>query len=140
MGLRAFLNETPIGEIRWKYAASPRFRNQEGKPEQWELRCLTGAEDEALRMACVRRVPVPGRRGIFMSEPDPDLYLGKLAAACTVYPDLRDRELQDSYRVMGEDALLKAMLTAGEYAAYLEKAQEICGFGLESQEVDEAKN
>ena len=41
---------------------------------------------------------------------------------------------------MGEDALLKAMLTAGEYAAYLEKAQEICGFGLESQEVDEAKN
>ena len=37
---------------------------------------LAGAEDEALRMACVRRVPVPGRRGIFMSETDPDLYLG----------------------------------------------------------------
>ena len=42
---------------------------------------------------------------------------------------------------MGADALLKAMLTPGEYANYLNKVQEICGFDITLQdEVDEAKN
>ena len=42
---------------------------------------------------------------------------------------------------MGADALLQAMLTPGEYANYLTKVQEICGFDITLQdEVDEAKN
>lgn len=70
-----------------------------------------------------------------------DLYLGKLAVACTVFPNLNDKELQDSYKVMGADALLKTMLTPGEYAEYLTKIQEVCGFDTTMQdEVDEAKN
>ena len=68
-------------------------------------------------------------------------YLGKLAAACTVYPNLNDTVLQDSYRVMGADNLLKAMLSAGEFAAFVEKLQQICGFDSSLQDqVDEAKN
>ena len=52
-----------------------------------------------------------------------------------------DKELQDSYKVMGADALLKTMLTPGEYAEYLTKIQEVCGFDTTMQdEVDEAKN
>ena len=54
-------------------------------------------------------------------ETDFNQYLGKLAAACTVYPNLNDTVLQDSYRVMGADNLLKAMLSAGEFAAFVEK-------------------
>ena len=61
--------------------------------------------------------------------------------ACTVFPNLNDKELQDSYKVMGADALLKTMLTPGEYAEYLTKIQEVCGFDTTMQdEVDEAKN
>ena len=61
--------------------------------------------------------------------------------ACTVFPNLNDAGLQDSYKVMGAEALLKAMLTPGEYADYLNKVQEICGFDITLQdEVDEAKN
>ena len=65
----------------------------------------------------------------------------RLAVACTVFPNLNDKELQDSYKVMGADALLKTMLTPGEYAEYLTKIQEVCGFDTTMQdEVDEAKN
>ena len=43
--------------------------------------------------------------------------------------------------MMGADALLKAMLTPGEYADYLTKIQEVCGFDETLQdEVDEVKN
>jgi hypothetical protein len=64
-----------------------------------------------------------------------------LAVACTVFPDLNNKELQDSYKVMGADVLLKTMLTPGEYADYVQKVQEVCGFDTSLQdEVDEAKN
>jgi hypothetical protein len=70
-----------------------------------------------------------------------NLYLGKLAVACTVYPNLNDKALQDSYKVMGAENLLKTMLTSGEYAEYLQKVQEVCGFDVPLQdEVDDAKN
>jgi hypothetical protein len=42
---------------------------------------------------------------------------------------------------MGEDALLKEMLTAGEYIAYIKKVKEVNGFNISEREiVDEAKN
>jgi hypothetical protein len=69
------------------------------------------------------------------------MYLGKLAVACTVFPNLNAKELQDSYKVMGAEALLKAMLTPGEYASYVEKVQEVCGFSTPiEEEIEEAKN
>lgn len=42
---------------------------------------------------------------------------------------------------MGEDALLKAMLTPGEYSDYLAKVQEVNGFDIAMDElVEDAKN
>lgn len=111
------------------------------KPMEWEIKAISGTEDEAIRKECAKRVPIPGRKGQYQKETDLDLYLGKLAVACTVFPNLNDAALQDSYHVMGADALLKAMLTNGEYSAYLAKVQEICGFDIPfQQEVDQAKN
>lgn len=108
---------------------------------EWEIKAISSTEDEALRKACTKRVPVPGKKNQFQRELDADAYLGKLAVACTVFPNLNDKELQDSYKVMGGDALLKAMLTPGEYADYLTKIQEVCGFDETLQdEVDEVKN
>ena len=76
-----------------------------------------------------------------MEKTDFALYTGKLVVACVVYPDLNDAALQDSYGAMGADTLVKKMLTAGEYAALLEKVQEINGYDKDMSElVDEAKN
>ena len=107
----------------------------------WEIKTISATEDEALRKACAKRVPVPGKKNQYQRETDYDMYLGKLAVACTVFPDLNNADLQNSYHVMGGEALLKAMLTPGEYAEYVSKVQEVCGFDTTLQdEVDEAKN
>ena len=141
MSLSAFLAQNAVRTEPVRFAVSSRFLGEDGEAEPWEIRCLTAAEDESLRRSCARCVPVPGRRGLYLSETDAGLYPGRLAAACTVYPDLNDRSLQDSYGVMGAEELLRAMLTAGEYAAYLDKVQEVCGFARTMQdEVNEAKN
>ena len=54
---------------------------------------------------------------------------------------LNDAKLQNSYDVMGADSLLKKMLLPGEYANYLSKVQEICGFDQNINDmVQQAKN
>lgn len=141
MNLSAFLAENALAVENVKFAASKRFMGDDGKPMEWEIKAITGTEDEALRKSCAKRFPVPGKKNQYQKETDYDLYLGKLAVACTVFPNLNDKELQDSYKVMGAEALLKTMLTPGEYADYLTKVQEVCGFETTLQdEVDEAKN
>ena len=141
MNLSAFLAENALAVENVKFAASKRFMGDDGKPMLWEIKTITGTEDEALRKSCAKRVPIPGKKNQYQKETDYDMYLGKLAVACTVFPDLNNKELQDSYKVMGADVLLKTMLTPGEYADYVQKVQEVCGFDTSLQdEVDEAKN
>lgn len=141
MSLTAFLAQNADKVENVKYVASERFKDKDGKAVPWEIKCITGEEDEALRKSCVKRVPVPGKKNQFTSETDFNQYLGKLGVACTVYPNLNAKELQDSYGVMGAEALLKRMLTPGEYTDYLNKVQVVCGFeqGF-AEEKEEAKN
>ena len=139
--LSAFLAENAIKVENIKRVASKRFVGEDGKPIEWEIACITSNEDEKLRKDCTKRVPIPGKRNQFTTETDYNLYLGKLAAMCTVFPNLNDSELQNSYGVMGADALLKAMLTPGEYADYLTTIQEVNGFDISFEDqVDEVKN
>lgn len=139
--LSSFLAQNAAKVENVKYVASRRFKDKAGNYMEWEIQAITSTEDEALRRECTKRVPVVGKKGQYTQETDYNLYLGKLAARCTVFPNLSDKELQDSYGVMGTDALLKAMLTAGEYANYLEKVQEVNGFDATMDElVEDAKN
>lgn len=139
--LTAFLAENALKVENIKHIVSKRFIGEDGKPMEWEIACINSTEDENLRKACTKRIPVPGKRGQFTMETDYNLYLGKLAARCTVFPNLDDAELQNSYGVMGADSLLKTMLTPGEYADYLTKIQEVNGFDISFDEkVDEVKN
>jgi len=141
MSLSSFMAPNAIKTENIRYIASKRFLNEHGAPEAWEIKCITSAEDEKLRKSCTNRVQVSGKRNQFVQETDYDLYVGKLAALCTVYPNLSDAALQDSYGVLGDDALLKAMLAPGEYADYLTKIQEVNSFDTTLEdEVDEAKN
>lgn len=139
--LSAFLAENVLPVEPIHYAASRRIVDKDKKPVPWELECITSTEDEELRKSCTKRVPVPGKKGTFTSETDYNLYLGRLAARCTRFPNLNDAELQKSYGVMGADNVLKKMLTPGEYADYLTKVQDVNGFTISFEEtVEEAKN
>lgn len=141
-GLQAFLKQNAVANENVKFVASKRFvdpKTQE--PLEWEIKGISSQEDESLRKASTKKIPTPGKRGQFTQETDYNKYVGLLATTCTVYPNLNDKELQDSYGVMGADSLLKEMLLPGEYANYLEKVQEVCGFDVSLDElVEEAKN
>jgi len=137
--LSAFLRGNAAQVENQFFPASGRFVGEDEEPIMWELRCVSSTEDEEIRRGAARRAA--GGRGQSVSETDVSLYLGRLAARCTVFPDLNDKALQDSYSVMGADHLLRAMLTPGEYAEYLRQVQKICGFDLPFEQlVDEAKN
>lgn len=139
--LSCFLAQNALKTENEKYVASKRFLDDRKKPVKWEIQTIPSTVDEDIRRACTKRIPVPGKKGQYTQETDYNQYLGKLAAACTVFPNLKDTELQNSYNVMGDDVLLKTMLTAGEYAQYLEKVQQVNGFDVPVDEmVEEAKN
>ncbi len=139
--LSAFLKQNALENENVKFVASKRFVDESGKPVEWEICGITSEEDEDIRKACTRKVQIPGKKGQFTPETDYNAYLGKLAARCTVYPNLNNAELQNSYGCMGADSLLKTMLKPGEYAEYLAKIQEVNGFDVTMEElVDEAKN
>lgn len=124
-----------------KYVASKRFIGKDGKPVEWEIKSIDSDLDEAIRKECTKRVPIVGKRGQFNQETDTDKYIGKMCVACTVYPNLNDAELQDSYGVKSGEALLKKMLKPGEYTEYKAKVMEVNGYDMSMDElVDEAKN
>ncbi len=138
MELDLFLNRNRVKKENVFYAASSGFINN-GKPVMWEIRALSGNEEEKIRDMCVKRVPK--KNGGYTEDFDYSRYIGKLAAYSTVYPDLFDEELQNSYGVLGEDVLLKEMLSAGEYIAYIKKVKEINGLDKAAQDlIEEAKN
>lgn len=138
--LSAFLSQNAIKEENIKYVASKRFV-ENNKPVELEIQTITSNEDESIRKSCTKKVQVPGRRGQYTSDTDFEKYLGLLAVRCVVFPNLNDKELQDSYSVMGADNLLKVMLKPGEYQELLKKVQAINGFDIPLDEmVEEAKN
>ena len=142
MSLSAFMAQNVVQEENIEYVASKRFIDEKTKkPIAWELRCLDSQRDEELRKSCTKRLEVPGRKGQFTKDADFDKYVGLLTVECVVFPNLNDAELQNSYRVMGADALLKKMLKPGEYADLLAKVQEINGFNESFEDkVEQAKN
>ena len=123
-----------------KYVASKRFGTK-NKPVEWELKAIDSDMDELIRKECTKKVPVAGKRGQYTQETDTDKYIAKMCVACTVYPNLNDAELQDSYGVKSGDALLRKMLLPGEYTEYKAKVMEVNGYDMSMEElVEEAKN
>lgn len=139
--LEAFMAQNAQKPENKKIVVSNRFKNKEGKPMKWEIHSITKKEDDILRKECTKRMPVKGRAGMYAPELDTNTYLARLAIACTSFPDLNDKELQDSYGVMGAEDLINKMLLPGEFTDYMDAVQEINGFDFSMDDVvGEAKN
>lgn len=123
-----------------KVVISNRFKDENGNPIPWEIRALSAAENDELQRHCMVNVPVPGKKNQFSRELDQVKYTAMLLTSSVVYPSLDDEELQNSYGVMGADALLRKMLYLHEYNKL---AEEVSGLikneGL-GELVETAKN
>lgn len=138
--LSAFLAQNAKKVDNRKIALSPRFVDENGKAMEWEITCITAAENQKLRKDCIRSTPVPGKVGQYKQEMDAVLYQTKLAARCTVFPDFNSEELQASYGALDAKQLVGMMLTPGEFDDLIIAITDLCGFATENELVDEAKN
>lgn len=134
--LSAFLKTNKKTKENVKYVASESFVDENGKPIEWEIKPVSSRRADALREECTEikkgnRVKV-----------DTTKFNKLLAIECTVFPDLNDKELQDSYGVMGAEQLIQELLDVdGEYQAYINKVFEVSGYNKTQQElIDDAKN
>lgn len=124
------------------YAPTVTLTDENGKPLEWEFRPLTSKENEALRDSCTTEVQVTGKPNLYRPKLNTSQYIVKMIVASTVFPDLYDKELQDSYGVMTPEELLYALVdNAGEYQDFSVWMQKYQGFTKTLEEkVDEAKN
>lgn len=138
--LAAFFAQNAKQVENKKIIASERFTDENGKPLQWEIRCISASENQKIRNDSIRDIPVPGKRGQFTQKVDVPQYQAKIAVKCTVFPDLNNIELQDSYDVKKAEDLISSMLTPGEFDEYVAQILNLCGFKSADELTEEAKN
>lgn len=130
MSLTAFLKENVANAYEEvEFIVSDRFK-ENGKVIPWKLRAMS--PDNAL-LATDKAALVKGKQGGFNTS----TYFKSVVAESVVYPNLRDKELQDSYGVMEPGQLLNKMLNSAEFNRLLEKCLDINGL---NRSFDDLKN
>lgn len=124
------------------YPATKTLLDEKGNPLMWEIKPLTTEETEKIRLECTHEVPVPGKKNLYRDKVNSNQYLDKMMVAAIVFPDLYNKELQDSYGVLTPEDLLKKMIDdPSEYSDLMSYIQEQSGFDKDiEEEVEEAKN
>lgn len=140
--LSVFLKKNKQERKNAFFPATKNFVDKNGDPIMWEVRPLTTSENERIQVECTKEVPVPGKKGMFRSKTDTQMYLTKLMVAAIVFPDLYNKELQDSYGVMTPEDLLKELIdNPAEFNDFREFIVEQSGFDKDlNEEIEEAKN
>ncbi|WP_336019590.1 phage tail assembly chaperone [Fusobacterium polymorphum] len=138
--MEVFLKQNAVQKENKKVVVSERFKDEDGKVVEWEIRPLTAQEDQILREANTEIKELKGKKGQLFPQLDSNKYSSMLIAACVVFPDLQNQELQDSYGVKNKPDLLTAMLLPGEFQDLFSEVQKINGFKTLEDLTEEAKN
>ena len=139
--LNRFFKENKTERKNTTYPATKSLTDENGKPLLWEIQPLTTKKNEVLRDSCTMEVPVKGKPNMYKEKLDTSKYTAKLIAESVVFPDLKDKELQDSYGVMTPEALIMEMVDdPGEYANFAQFITEFNGFTDINDDIEEAKN
>lgn len=111
------------------------------EPLEWELRALDTKEAQRLQDECTIEIPI-GRGGQYRTKLNTQKYVAKLLCASIIYPDLYDKELQDSYGVATPEELIKEMIDdVGEYNALVDFVQKYNHLDKTlNEKIEEAKN
>lgn len=136
-----FMKANKIQKQNVMHPVTKSLTDENGEPLLWEIKPLTTKENEAIRESCTMEVPVKGKPNLYRAKTDMKAYQSKLMCAAIVYPDLNNKELQDSYGVMTPEDLLTEMVdNPAEYTDLMVFVQKISGFKTLQEDVDEAKN
>lgn len=109
-----------------------------GFDEPIKLRPVTAAEAANISKASISMRP--GKKGKQEPSFDSGRYNTLLAVQSMIYPDLKDKELQEFYGAVGEEMLYGKMFLAGEATEITEVISEISGISDLEDDIEEAKN
>jgi hypothetical protein len=134
--LEGFLKKNKIQVPNVKYIASDDFIDEEGNPLEWELKKITTKEYNYLRNKAMK-IDAKNQDVEFNQAQ----FTNSICAACIVFPDLKNTELQNSYGVVGEENLLQEMLEPKQFDDLTNKVNTLLGYNQTfSDKVEEAKN
>lgn len=137
--LKFFLKQNVVKKENEEVEVSKRFKDDEGNLVKFEIKAISNDLDDQLRKDNTYQKKVA--KGIYKPELDSTKYMKDVVTKCLVYPDLNNKDLQDSYGAMDASELIDKMLLPGEYNALLSKVQEINGWNVDIEEIkDEVKN
>lgn len=132
-----FMKRNKVKVENVKYPVTASLQDENGKPLLWELRAVPTKERHALTDECTY---VKQTENGEVTELDNNLLMRKVAAAAIVYPNLRDKELQDSYGVMTpEDLIVEMVDCAEEFTALMVMVNKYGKVDIK-EEINEAKN
>ena len=140
--LSRFLKKNKKLKENVKYAVTKSLTDEKGQPLLWEIRPLTSKETNRLTDECTFQEQVPGKPNVFRNKINSTKLLQKMMVASVVFPNLNDKDLQDSYGVMTPEELITEMVDdPGEYNNFGKYLNELNGFneGI-NEKVEEAKN
>lgn len=124
------------------YPATKSLCDEKGEPLLWEIKALTTSETEKIREKYTSEVPVTGKNGMYRMKFDSRGFIASMIASSVVFPDLYNKELQDSYGVTTPEALVRELVdNPSEYNDFAEYIQNFNGIAETMEEkVEEAKN
>ncbi len=93
-----------------KYAPTASLCDEHGKPLVWEFKHLTTFEVNNIRNDCTVQVPIKGKNDAYTTTVDQIKFINRLIVESTVFPDLNNASLQDSYGVTTPESLLLVMI------------------------------
>ena len=137
-----FMKQNKIKKENTTFAPTKSLLDENGEPIKFIIKPLTTKENEDIREACTVDIPVTGKPNIFRPKLNTSKYLAKMLCSCIIEPNLFDKELQDSYRVMTPEDLIREMIDdPGEYQDFVVFVQNFNGFNVTLEDkVSEAKN
>jgi len=135
--LSFFLKENKAKKENAFFAATKSLVDSEGSPLMWEVRAVSTREDEELRESCMFVDESTGRLRLNVNR-----YMGKLAAASVVSPNLYSEQLQNSYEVSTPEELIRELLDdPSEYQAFVRFVQKFGEVDVSlSERAEHAKN
>lgn len=133
---RQFMKQNVKADEHEFHPISKRFVDENDEPILFEFRVLSSRDVDSARDSATTVT----RKGTQPSLNTTKL-MHALITASMVYPDLEDKELQDSYGVIGSSALISEMFNAPEYNKLNEIVGALAGFDKDDEDlINEAKN
>lgn len=137
MNFNSFFKQNAKVVENKKVTISERFTKENGELELFEIRAISAQDDQLLRENCTIIKDINGQK---IPMIDSVKYQAMLCAACVVYPELGNAELQDSYGVKTKQDLLTAMLLPAEFQDLATEVNKVNGFKTLGELTKEAKN